>query len=198
MQDSLLEFRELQDKIKKEQENLLDSRFDTFSTTDFSNPFSAPSQTVEFGAPIKLEPFEYLRKDDSGTNTDLVSSHPVLKQYLEDMSFQSRFNLTTKPFQFVPETRVIDSGGKTKMAASEAQLTIPRQINSPRSSIAEDSGRVETELMDDVKPVLEITEHQVKPVLELAVEQVKMDIETTCEILGITKGKRKVSIIIVN
>ena len=80
------------------------------------------------------------------------------------------------------------------MSAPPAQLTIPSQIHSPRVSIeqqVEDSARAETDLdnIEDVKPVLDMADDQVKPVLDLAVEQVKMDIETTCEILGIPKGK---------
>jgi len=168
VQDSWHEFQQLQDRIKQEQELLLDGMVNPAVITPAATTAAIPLATV------KREPFDTLLKTEPGQelmmtathcegSNQLPDQHPVLKQFLSDTSFQSKYNL--KPFNFggVAEGFVIDGGG-SKEAAVACKL--------------ETVGGLQAELED------------VKPVLDLAVQQVRKDIETTCEILSIPKDPR--------
>jgi hypothetical protein len=184
LQESLLEFTQLQDKIKKEQNLLLDptntglsldSSLSTqticsfpshsFPTPQCSSMSQLPSSTTPHSASfslassltepmldntVKCEPTESIK-----TNT----SNTLLKQCLQDTTFQTKYNL--KPFDF---------GLTTGFVTKESPLPTNENIKTEPSE----------------KPLLR--QVKIEPVVDLAVEQVKRDIETTCEMLSISPG----------
>lgn len=196
----MLEFQELQDRIKKEQENFLDTRIDSFHLSSSAGEGGRssgllPSLESSFGSTIKLEPFEFLNQDQGLVAPEqmrLSQDHPILKQFLQDTSFQTRFNL--KPYDFgMAEGFVIDSGGSQPRspAPADGSADVPCQDVKPRQETgpSQDDGPRERRDSSSVCGGLEQELEEVKPVLDLAVHQVRKDIETTCEILGIPKGK---------
>jgi hypothetical protein len=91
------------------------------------------------------------------------SGHAILKQFLQDTSFQSKFNL--KPFDLGGGlSGFVTAGG----AGGEKSAGLEEN-----SSAAAASGLLEV---------------KIEPVLDLAVQQVQKDIDTTCEMLSISKG----------
>jgi len=180
LQESLLEFTQLQDRIKKEQDMALS--LDSGLTSPF--PYPGPNQSYQVihtastypdssSDVVKMEPLEFL--EDSLLSPASSSSHTVtsqtsqqstpdsgnllLKQRLQDRSFETKYNL--KPFDFGGTTGFVSERSKTDVQRSEQK---------------KEEGKV------DVK---------IEPVLDLAVEQVKKDIETTCGILAISSDPKK-------
>lgn len=182
LQESLLEFTQLQDRIKKEQEQALS--LDSGLNSPF--PYAAPSaqpytlpSTVpiypDSSSDIKMEPLEFLDKallspkpTSSHTVTSQAtqqqnqspeSSNMLLKKCLQDQSFKTKWNL--KPFDFGVTTGFVSDKSK---------------VTDLRRSEKEERSKVEV---------------KIEPVLDLAVEQVKKDIEATSEMLIISSDPKK-------
>jgi hypothetical protein len=100
----------------------------------------------------------------SSSSNSSSGHHAILKQFLQDTSFQSKFNL--KPFDLGGGL----SGFVTAGAGAGGEKSAGLEEN---SSAATASGLLEV---------------KIEPVLDLAVQQVQKDIDTTCEMLSISKG----------
>jgi hypothetical protein len=122
---------------------------------------------------IKLEPGTELASQVSSLNNSRNSNNQggnsnntILKQFLQDTSFQTKFNL--KPF---------DLGGGLSgfMSAGSAaqQKRSAAEEDEAAATAAANSGLLEV---------------KIEPVLDMAVQQVQKDIDTTCEMLSISKG----------
>jgi hypothetical protein len=97
----------------------------------------------------------------SSSNSNSSGHHAILKQFLQDTSFQSKFNL--KPFDL--------GGGLSGFVTAGAG-------GEKSAGLEENSSSVSGGLL----------EVKIEPVLDLAVQQVQKDIDTTCEMLSISKG----------
>jgi hypothetical protein len=98
----------------------------------------------------------------SSSNSNNSGHHAILKQFLQDTSFQSKFNL--KPF---------DLGGGLSGFVTAGGAGAEKSAGLEESSSSASSGLLEV---------------KIEPVLDLAVQQVQKDIDTTCEMLSISKG----------
>ena len=179
LQQSLDEFTQLQEKIKKEQDMALslDSGL-TSPFPSFSGPPAASQQTYNLpqavpsypdSSSVKIEPLDFLPpKASTASHTatsqasSSESSNQLLKQCLQDDSFKTKWDL--KPFDFGVTTGFISERSK----AAVEQRSVQKKEEE------------EEETKSEVK---------IEPVLDLAVEQVKKDIESTCTMLGISSGE---------
>ena len=181
LQESLLEFTQLQDRIKKDQDLALS--LDSGLSSTFPGPLNPQAFELGHSAPaypdssssagVKLEPLDFLDMDKSLMSPPSFSSmtshalqqqapgpsNLLLKQCLQDRSFETKYNL--KPFDFGVTTGFVSERSNSKAAISRSE-------------------QKEEEEKADVK---------IEPVLDLAVEQVKKDIESTCNILSISSGE---------
>ena len=165
LQQSLDEFTQLQEKIKKEQDMALSldtglsAPFSTFpgaSSQPYPSPLAAPAYP-EAPSAVKLEPLDFQPpKTPSHTATSQAGSSHLLKQ-LQDDSFKTKWDL--KPFDF---------GGTTGFISESSKAAAQRS--------------------DQKKGEVAKSEVKIEPVLDLAVEQVKKDIESTCSMLGISSA----------
>ena len=89
---------------------------------------------------------------------------PLLRQVLEDKSFEQRYGV--KPLDFLMEPNSL--GLMEKSTAESQMVTVPEQDSFGKQDVAGISNN---------------------PVISLAMDQVKKDILTTCEILSISPGK---------
>jgi hypothetical protein len=115
------------------------------------------------------------------------NSNVILRQFLQDTSFQSKFNL--KPFDLGGGL----SGFLSAPAAEEKQAADPHTPPPLTAKLeAVDSGASSGGLLEAVDSGASsggLLEVKIEPVLDLAVQQVQKDIDTTCEMLTISKGK---------
>jgi len=238
LQESLLEFTQLQDKIKKEQDLLLDSSSLEPASLNPSFPLSLPSQTYSMPSDsghafplspdstqqsqsVKLEPLDFLEKSSlirgnpltiSSSTTHTETSHtqqqsvsssqpsgssvhsnmltnsspsyplsssthgpqenPLLKQCLQDTSFQTKYNL--KPFNFGVTTGFVSEQSSTKL----------KEIQ--RSEVKQEP---QVEGHKPLKPTL--SDVKIEPLLDLAADQVRKEIANTCEMLTISPNPRQ-------
>jgi len=100
--------------------------------------------------------------------------NPLLKQCLQDTSFQTKYNL--KPFNFG-----LTTGFVSEKASSKLKTTNQDRSEDIKKEPSSQTPPVATNL-SDVK---------IEPVLDLAVQQVRKDIETTCEMLSISSDPRR-------
>ena len=167
LQQSLDEFTQLQEKIKKEQDMALSldtglsAPFPAFpgaSSQPYPSPLAAPTFPEAPAPGVKLEPLDFQppKTAPSHTATSQTGSSHLLKQ-LQDDSFKTKWDL--KPFDFGGTTGFISERSKAAAQRSEQK----------KGEVAK----------SDVK---------IEPVLDLAVEQVKKDIESTCSMLGISSA----------
>jgi len=170
LQQSLDEFTQLQEKIKKEQDMALSldtglsAPFPAFpgaSSQPYPSPLAAPTFPEAPAPGVKLEPLDFQppKTAPSHTATSQTGSSHLLKQ-LQDDSFKTKWDL--KPFDFGGTTGFISERSKAAAQRSEQK----------KGEVAK----------SDVK---------IEPVLDLAVEQVKKDIESTCSMLGISSADPK-------
>ena len=176
LQQSLDEFTQLQEKIKKEQDMALS--LDSGLTSPFPPSFPAGQQTYNLpqsvpaypdssSSGVKIEPLDFLSPKPSSASHTVTSqagnsetSNQLLKQCLQDDSFKTKWDL--KPFDFGVTTGFISERSKAAVEQRSVQK------------------KEEEEAKSEVK---------IEPVLDLAVEQVKKDIESTCSMLGIPSGE---------
>ena len=179
LQESLLEFTQLQDKIKLEQDLLLDhphsslqlspgypahTRYSISSEASTVFPLSPEPGLVQDQVPmIKMEPVETGFQDKAASNT-------LLKQCLSDTSFQAKYNL--KPADFGITTGFVSSteASETKTVKTEAA---PGALVSGHKPLG-------PTLSDTVK---------IEPLLDLAADQVRREIAATCSMLSISPSK---------
>ena len=179
LQQSLDEFTQLQEKIKKEQDMALSldsgltSPFSPFSgppvgQQTYNLPQSVPTYPDSSSTGVKIEPLDFLSPKPSSVSHTVTSqagnsetSNQLLKQCLQDDSFKTKWDL--KPFDFGVTTGFISERSK---AAVEQRSVQKKEEDSEEKS-----------------------EVKIEPVLDLAVEQVKKDIESTCSMLGIPSGE---------
>jgi len=180
LQQSLDEFTQLQEKIKKEQDMALSldsgltSPFPSFSGPAASQQtYNLPQAVPSYpdSSSVKIEPLDFLPpKGSTGSHTatsqasNSESSNQLLKQCLQDDSFKTKWDL--KPFDFGVTTGFISERSK----AAVEQRSVQKKEEE------------EEETKSEVK---------IEPVLDLAVEQVKKDIESTCTMLGISSDPKK-------
>ena len=178
LQQSLDEFTQLQEKIKKEQDMALSldsgltSPFPSFSGPAASQQtYNLPQAVPSYpdSSSVKIEPLDFLpTKGSTASHTatsqasNSESSNQLLKQCLQDDSFKTKWDL--KPFDFGVTTGFISERSK----AAVEQRSVQKKEEE------------EEETKSEVK---------IEPVLDLAVEQVKKDIESTCTMLGISSGE---------
>ena len=178
LQQSLDEFTQLQEKIKKEQDMALSldsglsSPFPSFSGQPASQQtYNLPQAVPSYpdSSSVKIEPLDFLPpKGSTASHTatsqasSSESSNQLLKQCLQDDSFKTKWDL--KPFDFGVTTGFISERSK----AAVEQRSVQKKEEE------------EEETKSEVK---------IEPVLDLAVEQVKKDIESTCTMLGISSGE---------
>lgn len=98
--------------------------------------------------------------------------NPLLKQCLQDTSFQTKYNL--KPFNFGPASGFVSEQTSNKLNQQQRSDNENKEHSTPTTE--------ENANISDVK---------IEPVLDLAVEQVRKDIETTCEMLSISADPKK-------
>ena len=177
LQQSLDEFTQLQEKIKKEQDMALSldsgltSPFPPFSGSPagqqtYNLPQSVPSFPDSSSLGVKIEPLDFLSPKSSTVSHTVTSqagnsetSNQLLKQCLQDDSFKTKWDL--KPFDFGVTTGFISERSK----AAVEQRSVQKKEEEEKSEV------------------------KIEPVLDLAVEQVKKDIESTCSMLGIPSGE---------
>merc|ERR1711971_54651 len=175
LQESLLEFTQLQDKIKLEQDLLLDhphsslqlspgypahTRYSVSSEASSVFPLSPEPGIIQDQVPlVKIEPLETGFKDKAASNT-------LLKQCLSDTSFQAKYNL--KPADFGITTGFVSSEASTNKEASAKTEVSGHKPLGPS-------------LSDSVK---------IEPLLDLAADQVRREIAATCNMLSISPNPR--------
>jgi len=180
-----MEFTQLQDRIKMEQEmNLefpnaltpLDYPPSTrYSINSDSHPFS-PDSTIS-SHEIKPEPLDLMDVKPPTQDSDNV----LLKQCLSDKSFQTKYNL--KPVNFG-----VGLTGFVSDASSSKILQKP-----PVSPMLPENIKTEPEETDNghkpLKPTLSDTV-RMGPLLDLATDQVRKEISNTCQSLSISPNPR--------
>ena len=166
LQESLLEFTQLQDRIKSEQDlalsldSGLSSPYPPILPQSYPSPQPPAYPDSSSTGQVKSEPLDFLdvRSPPSSSGSgqgQAQASNMLLKQCLQDRSFETKYNL--KPCDFGVTTGYVSEHSKATETRSDQKK--------------DDS---------DIK---------IEPVLDLAVEQVKKDVESTCEMLGISSGK---------
>ena len=170
LQENLLEFTQLQDRIKLEQDMLLDSSSLplTLPGPSTSGQYPPPGQhrwSVSSETPlspdttqdnVKAEPM-----DSQGPTTNVL-----LKQCLSDTSFQTKYNL--KPFDFGVTTGFVSESSKVDSKGTPVK-TEP-QSHKPLSLTLSDTVKIE-------------------PIVDLAADQLRKEIADTCKTLGISPSK---------
>ena len=159
--ESLLEFTQLQDRIKAEQEQQLDC---SVGWPQYLQPDSTTQQQHHMDhSTIKLEPLDFL-DSDGGLRPEPRQENPVLKRCLQDTSFKQKYNL--KPFDFGVTTGFVrcEEGGEAEQTSLQHKPLRPT--------------------LSDVKlePLLDLAG-------DLAAEQVRHDIAATATTLGIPQGE---------
>ena len=212
LQDSFQEFQQLQDRIKKEQ-NSSSSPFGGMPTAlgaDFLPSSSRPLPSFNQACAIKLEPPLEMLADGNGVDHD-DDQHPVLKQFLTDTTFQTKYNLKPYNFAGLAEGFVIDSGGGGGSISDGGGLpSSGGMVPSSGGIVPSSGGGMPTPTPDGMLTAIKnsggaataeeksgkttattatLELEDVKPVLDLAFQQFWKDIETTCEILSIPRGK---------
>merc|ERR1711892_129764 len=123
-----------------------------------------------------------MTSQSSSVNTH-QQGNPLLKQVLQDTSFQTKYNL--KPFSFGETCGFLSSQSNREPSRlhseTETREAVDRIKAEPGICLA-NSTETSAESLSDVK---------IEPVLDLAVEQVRKDIETTCEMLSINSDPRR-------
>ena len=165
------------------------------------SPVAAPTVAPVFAAvggdnaasfSIKLEPgttttMTAADLDESATLSSFVNNNggsgnnngnsngnnAILRQFLQDTTFQAKFNL--KPFDLGGGL----SGFLTATAAGQDEKR--PKLEAAETAAASSSGLLEV---------------KIEPVLDLAVQQVQKDIDTTCEMLSIAKGRKTMDYIV--
>jgi len=193
LQENLLEFTQLQDRIKQEQDLLLDSSSAlSFDTDHLARPgpsshlthghrYSVSSETssvfplspdTTHQEPVKMEPMDFM---ETSKNPVTTSTNILLKQCLSDKSFQTKYNL--KPFDF----------GVTTGFVSESSKIVK---NSPVTTVTA-GDNIKTETESGHKPLKLTLSDTVKiePIVDLAADQLRKEIAETCKTLGISPSK---------
>lgn len=189
LQENLLEFTQLQDRIKLEQDMLLDSslpltlpgpsqpasgqypaagqhRFSMSSDTSY--PLSPDTTTAtQASDTVKLEPM------DTAAATQ-ATNNALLKQCLSDTSFQTKYNL--KPFDFGVTTGFVSES--SKMVSKETSASTENVKTEPQTQAGHKP--LSLTLSDTVK---------IEPIVDLAADQLRKEIAETCKTLGISHSK---------
>ena len=100
--------------------------------------------------------------------------HTLLKQCLQDTSFQTKYNL--KPFDFGVTTGFVSEQSSTKLKAMN-------RSDVKKEPLSEGSRQAHKPL----KPTL--SDVKIEPLLDLAADQVNKEITNTCEMLSISSSK---------
>lgn len=101
--------------------------------------------------------------------------YQLLREVLQDTSFQKRFNL--RPINFDSLT-----GGFVPNGGLSIKMEEPDDLDSVSES-----------LMTSCSSAL--AREKIEPVLSLAIEQMRKDVENTCSALGISHGKNNINIV---
>ena len=187
LQESLMEFTQLQDKIKLEQDMLLDhpqsilplspgypahTRYSVSSESSAVFPLSPEPSLQDQVTMVKMEPVDSGFKDKS--------SNTLLKQCLSDTSFQAKYNL--KPADFGITTGFVSTEAsatnQTRDQSQTAMATVKTEGN--LGAIASGHKPLGPTLSDSVK---------IEPLLDLAADQVRREIASTCQMLSISPSK---------
>ena len=185
LQESLLEFTQLQDKIKLEQDLLLDPhsslqlspgypghhRYSVSSESSAVFPLS-PEPGLSQEVPVKMEPI------DTGFQGSKAASNTLLKQCLSDTSFQAKYNL--KPADFGITTGFVSSETSTHQSRDQAPVTSPVKTEPAPGAATSGHKPLGPTLSDSVK---------IEPLLDLAADQVRREIAATCQMLSISPSK---------
>jgi len=100
--------------------------------------------------------------------------HTLLKQCLQDTSFQTKYNL--KPFDFGVTTGFVSEQSSTKLKAMQ------------RSDVKkEPQGEGAMQGHKPLKPTL--SDVKIEPLIDLAADQVRKEINNTCEMLSISSSE---------
>ena len=180
LQESLLEFTQLQDKIKQEQDMLLDphsslqlspgypahSRYSVSSEASAVFPLSPEPASVKM-TDVKMEPLD----------TAPGSSNVLLKQCLSDTSFQTKYNL--KPADFGITTGFV-SGASSMTSSMTTSMTTSDKVKKEPAVADNGHAVLRPTLSDTVK---------IEPLLDLAADQVRREIAATCQMLSISPSK---------
>lgn len=102
--------------------------------------------------------------------------HTLLKQCLQDTSFQTKYNL--KPFDFGVTTGFVSEQSSTKLKAMN-------RSDVKKEPLSEGSRQAHKPL----KPTL--SDVKIEPLLDLAADQVNKEITNTCEMLSISSNPRQ-------
>ena len=186
LQESLMEFTQLQDKIKLEQDLLLDPhsslqlspgypshhRYSVSSESSAVFPLSPEPSLAQDLVPVKMEPL------DIGFQNSKAASNTLLKQCLSDTSFQAKYNL--KPADFGITTGFVSSDTATNQSGDQSPVT--SSVKTELTPEATTSGHkpLGPTLSDTVK---------IEPLLDLAADQVRREIAATCQMLTISPSK---------
>jgi len=188
LQESLMEFTQLQDKIKMEQDMLLDST-NALTPLDYppSTRYSINSDTYPFSPDstnqsheVKPEPLDLMEVKPPTQDSDNI----LLKQCLSDKSFQTKHNLKPVNFGF-GLTGFVSDEGSSKLLEKPPVPPMPPMIP--------EKVKIEPEEEDNghkpLKPTLSDLV-KIDPLLDLAADQVRKEISTTCQILSISPNPR--------
>jgi len=102
--------------------------------------------------------------------------HTLLKQCLQDTSFQTKYNL--KPFDFGLTTGFVSEQSSTKLKAMQ-RSDVKKE---PQSEGATQGHKPLKPTLSDVK---------MEPLIDLAADQVRKEINNTCEMLSISSNPRQ-------
>ena len=188
LQESLLEFTALQDRIKQEQELLLDCgppypgypphRCSVSSEPGAVFPLSPDTSTslaTSLAQPdqaVKCEPADF-----PAAAAAAGSANVLLKQCLSDTSFQTKYNL--KPANFGITTGFVSDTASSAAAAlgkSAVKVEVPDTAHAQQPA----HPPLKATLSDSIK---------MEPLLDLAADQVSKEIASTCEVLSISPSK---------
>ena len=185
LQESLLEFTALQDRIKQEQELLLDCgppypgypphRCSVSSEPGAVFPLSPDTSTglasSQPDQPVKCEPAEF----PAAATAAAGSANALLKQCLSDTSFQTKYNL--KPANFGITTGFVsDTASSAALGKSAVKVEVPDTAHAQQPA----HPPLKATLSDSIK---------MEPLLDLAADQVSKEIASTCEVLSISPSK---------
>ena len=215
LQESLLEFTQLQDRIKQEQDMLLDSNSTGMSplslvgppsTTSSSYPPSHrlsvssevfplspdcqdPDITHQSSQDVKMEPLDFLDVKSPRAPSS-TASNVLLKQCLDDTSFMTKHNL--KPFNFGVGVGFVTEASSSKTIPSEptSVKTLVTPVTST-TTVKTEPGENKPPTVGEHKPLALTLSDTVKiePMLDLAADQVRRDIASTCQVLTISPSK---------
>jgi len=217
LQESLLEFTQLQDRIKQEQDMLLDSNSTGMSplslvgppsTTSSSYPPSHrlsvssevfplspdcqdPDITHHSSQDVKMEPLDFLdvKSPRVTSSTTTTTGNVLLKQCLDDTSFMTKHNL--KPFNFGVGVGFVTETSTSKTISSEP--TTVQSLTPTPTVVKTEPGEIKPPTVGEHKPLALTLSDTVKiePMLDLAADQVRRDIASTCQMLSISPNPRE-------